>query len=364
MAFYSNKLVWRSIWSTGRRVDDQKLKDGNVLLLHKGKLPPKGYVRLPVYLDGEGLTGRKPSSKSVFEWVKEGIQGFLQSSPSEPTETETKGESTSDMKTGDSSRFVFLGEVEISKTSTLADLKTRVSSLPQMADYEIPTMDFMRLRELTENLEPGRVFRRMNQSLSHHKMTSSMKVVCTVLNHEESQNQSAILLTVKQKLASEQSYGPSLEVVFDATSIPTPDSLKKCISDALKLPADSLVIAKHFPQKFEWTIIAQESNVVRGKAKGKKKGAPGAKKINLRHSPYFLRDGDAIGVLFSDRPVQNADFSTPEDDAGRATLLVLEEEKRERRRQRRHEADSVTRKRNPELGVQIFVPDFQKKADG
>ena len=45
------------------------------------------------------------------------------------------------------------------------------------------------------------------------------------------------------------------QVMFDATSIPTPQSLRQCLADKLEFPLERLVLAKHFPDKFDWLII-------------------------------------------------------------------------------------------------------------
>ena len=59
-----------------------------------------------------------------------------------------------------------LGEVIISKESTLEDLKQQVMTLPQMGQVSVPTSRFLRLR-LIENRLPTLVLRNHSQTLQY-----------------------------------------------------------------------------------------------------------------------------------------------------------------------------------------------------
>ncbi|XP_065839535.1 ubiquitin carboxyl-terminal hydrolase 40-like [Oscarella lobularis] len=348
-------------------LEDEKLKDGDTLLLREGSLPPKGYIRLLIYLDEESASTRPESSTNPLQWITGNFQGMMKSlaenlGVSRP-ETETKGEPTlsSDSQETCNARFIPLGDVEISKQATLSDLKAHVLTLPLLDSHVIPTLNFLRLRQLDDDQELGRVLRRMDQSLSRLKVTSSTKLCLTILNREEILSQSAIVLTVRLRLPEKREYGPPIEVIFDTSESPTPTALRKFLSETLELPLDRLVVAKHFPNKFEWAVI-RASPTQETKVKGKKKGGQAKKRINLRQSPYFLKDGDVIGIQLVDDRSRDVDFSTPSDDVGKATLRALEEEKRQRRRQRSGAGDGTNR-RAPEVGIKIFVPDYGTAGD-
>ena len=51
------------------------------------------------------------------------------------------------------------------------------------------------------------------------------------------------------------------------------------------------MLAKHFPEKFEWLVLSDNRGI---KHQAGKKG--NKKKQNLRNSPFHLKDGDTIGV--------------------------------------------------------------------
>lgn len=195
--------------------------------------------------------------------------------------------------------------MEISKDATLGELKAQILTLPELFQYDLPSFNFLRVQELQGNpLQPAKVYRRMDLTLKHHKITSSTKICCTLLNHEETLSQSAILLKVMLYQIEKSQYGPPLEVIFDEGGIPTPQGLRQCIAKKLQFPLEKLVIAKHIPEKYDWVLIKgpnrQQAVVSTGKGRGKKSNrAPTPKKINLRNSPFCLKDGDSIGVQAS-----------------------------------------------------------------
>lgn len=105
--------------------------------------------------------------------------------------------------------------------------------------------------------------------------------------------------------------------------------------------------------------------------KGNKKKRWGAGKSNLRHSPYFLKDGDTIGV--KDRlgdPDDVDDFLTPEDVEGQEILRIAAENKRIKRQEDKSpsrcsewmlggsDREIPRHAKKSEVGITIHVDDF------
>lgn len=77
-----------------------------------------------------------------------------------------------------------LGTLEISQESTLEDLKSQILTLPVLQEYTVPTVQFLRLRELNNN-RPGKIYKQLSQNLRRHKITGYSSVCCEVLQVEE-----------------------------------------------------------------------------------------------------------------------------------------------------------------------------------
>ncbi|XP_062518219.1 ubiquitin carboxyl-terminal hydrolase 40-like [Corticium candelabrum] len=358
-------------------VDQERLKDGDHLLIEEGKQPPKGFIRLSIsrcYSNSNNSvsTEGKKGNLSTVEWVTQGIKGLLSAvvqSPMTPEiVTHSQGEASSEEQTAAALPSVaHIGDVEILKEATLADLKAHIMTLPELSQCDLPSLNYLRLQELQGIPgRPTKIYRRMDLTLKNHKISSATSICCTVLDHKENLSQSSILLNVRLRLVEQRQYGPPIEVMFDATSIPTPQSLRQCLADKLEFPLERLVLAKHFPDKFDWLIIkAMPAQVAArppsGKGKKKKTQTPAQKKVNLRNAPYYLKDGDTIGVQLIDNTTTDPDFSTLEDDEGKVRLKALEDDKRKQRKERRR-TDAVTGESGrAEVGIKIFVPDYQKK---
>lgn len=70
-----------------------------------------------------------------------------------------------------------------------------------------------------------------------------------------------MLLNVKMGVPGERCYYPPEELVWDASRDSSPHSLRTCLAAHYGLSPDSLLLAKHQPDKHTWEEI---SNWVRG----------------------------------------------------------------------------------------------------
>ncbi|XP_064614511.1 ubiquitin carboxyl-terminal hydrolase 40-like [Liolophura sinensis] len=330
-----------------KRLEDAPLHHGDHVVLEEGKLPPKGYLRLPVSLyPSPNAAPGADNSDGMLSWISRGIQGLLAPSSSPLVELDYSP--------------MLMGYVEISKEATLEDLKLQVMTLPQVMDLPIPSPDFLRLR-LVEQGRLSSVLKGPAQTLQRLKLNSSSQLAIQVLFEEEKLTQSQMVLSMQQRLSESRSYGPAVEIVWDTSRGASATCLRQRLADNLCIPAHQVALAKYFPQRYDWMPI-QEVTKKSGSHKGKKKTAQ--PKGNLKNSPYFIKDGDVIGVKDLTQAAENRfDFSTAEDDAGRERLKEEDRQKRQRRKDSRKNAlsagDGLYVRKRQEVGLHIKVDDFR-----
>ncbi|XP_053373071.1 ubiquitin carboxyl-terminal hydrolase 40-like isoform X2 [Mercenaria mercenaria] len=322
------------------------VNDGDVLLLERGRLPPKGFIRIPVWLHStpESVKAGNQQNGSILSWVSNFFGQFV---------SDTQSSRTSEVSS--EPHPVNIGEIEISRESTLFDLKEQVLTL--VGDLPIPSVDFMRLR-LKEQKRLTTVLRDNNQTLKRLKLTSNSVLALQILPEEEELRNDQIVLDICQRIPDTSNYSPSVELVWDTSGGATIHSLKQAIANVLFIETEHMCMAKHFPQKYEWMVI--EKNDKQGNQKGKKK--KGQAKNNIKLAPFHIRDGDTIGVKDMRYDPNNLDkFMTEEDEIGKLQLLQEIEEKRKMREERKkYENDfgPVQKQRRPEVGITIKVGDF------
>ncbi|XP_035689702.1 ubiquitin carboxyl-terminal hydrolase 40-like [Branchiostoma floridae] len=326
------------------------LHHGDLVVLQEGRIPPKGFVCVPVYLypsPEQGMLGGGDSG--MLGWITAGVNSLLHSKP------EDRGEGGNGV--------LFLGDLEISREATLLDLKTQLLTLPHMKDAPIPTPGFLRVRTV-EGGGPARVLRGGNQTLKYLKINSATQLCVQVLHQEEDLSQSVLVLNLRRRIPNTREYTPEEELLWETCKGATPSVLKQAIADRFVLPVERVAVAKHLPEKFQWLAVQVPKNS--GKPKGKKKGGGGGGKggggggANLKKPPYMLKDGDTIGVKdLQFDPHDKDDFSTPEDDAGREALRRAEEEKKQKRQQSKNSSKDGRKERRPEVGITIHVDDFR-----
>ena len=65
-----------------------------------------------------------------------------------------------------------------------------------------------------------------------------------------------VLLRVKMGVPGERCYYPTEELVWDASRDSSPQSLRTCLAAHYGLSPDSLLLAKHQPEKHTWEEIS------------------------------------------------------------------------------------------------------------
>ncbi|XP_068959198.1 ubiquitin carboxyl-terminal hydrolase 40 isoform X2 [Petaurus breviceps papuanus] len=287
------------------------VSSGDTLVLSEGKLPPKGFLKVPIWWYHPSVPyGWQESSQDQVNLIAHQVEA-LRTNP----EGDLHGDVQPEIP------FTFVGDIEISEEASVADLKSQAMTLPSFLDFCFPSADFLRAWTM-ESKRPGRLLRNSQQQLKDYKVGERTQICIEPLQKRETLGPKDMLLRTQMGIPGERAYYPTVDFVWDTVSECTASSLRHGVAAHYGLPVDSIEIAKYFPEKFEWMPISSWDQQV---SKRKKK-----KLENLQVAPYCLKDGDVIGVknLLVD---DNRDFSTPRDDVGRENQSKLFGGKRRRR---------------------------------
>ncbi|KAL4222900.1 ubiquitin-like protein-specific protease [Mactra antiquata] len=327
-------------------LDQCNINDGDVLLLVRGRLPPKGFIQLPIWLHStpQSVKAGNQQDGGLLSWVSNFFGGYY-NDPGSPVRTD---------EVNAQCQPVNVGSVEISRESTLVDLKEMIMTL--IGELPIPSVDFMRLR-LKEKDKLTTILRDNRQSLKRLNLTSNSVLALQILPEEETLRNDQIVLDICQRIPDTKQYSQPIELIWNTANGATLHSLKQAISKVLYTETEHLCLAKHFPLRYEWMVIEKHDNT--GHQKGKKKGQW---KNNIRQAPFNIRDGDTIGVKDTQYDPNNIDnFMTEEDEIGQIALQQEIEEKRKMREERK-KYDSIVgggdNKKRREVGISIKVGDF------
>lgn len=365
-------------------VENLKLKSGDYLIVESGRLPPKGFVKLSVYLHiMDSQKDSKGPVPNLIDRFSGGLKGLLGLVDDVTGDKESEEQDT--METGPQiplhdqdpacyyppvpGSICFIGEVEINKESTVHELKEMILTLPVLSGVDISTVSFLRVRELL-NGRPGKIFKQSSQILKRLKLVTGGEISCQVLPHEEELSAGIIVFYLQMKHSVERTYSEPMEIIYDTSISTTPHGLRNHIANILDTSPERLVLAKHKYESFQWIRIEDTLNQKTGTGKGKgsrQKTRGGGSHVNIKNSPILLRDGDIVGVKdLQYDPDDKSDFMTPHDEKGHSILLAIQEEKRRRRKAKSGgdimvgEGEKFKKQRRPEVGIKIFVPDFSQ----
>uniref|UniRef100_A0A4W5QVE5 Ubiquitin specific peptidase 40 n=1 Tax=Hucho hucho TaxID=62062 RepID=A0A4W5QVE5_9TELE len=318
-------------------LSELKMSHGDALVITEGRLPPKGFLKLSVWLYVE------PRADPVVSMETE-VNGTAEES--------TEGQKLAVMTAvgGAMVELRTVGQVEISEEATLEELKTQVLTLPALQYVCVPTPAFLRVWQL-EGQRLTRILRGQQHTLRKLKLSSGVEFCVQQLLREEDLGPKEVLLCVQMGVPGERGYYPPEDLVWDASRDPSPRSLRSALASTYGLSPDSLLLAKHQPHTHTWETFSNWSQQV-SKRKKKKRAE------SLLGAPFHLKDGDIIGVknLLIDN---NRDFSTQQDEQR------LREEKEQRRKGGQGAGPEVEKKmgpikaRKPEVALSINVGVFR-----
>ncbi|CAO2625346.1 Ubiquitin carboxyl-terminal hydrolase 40 [Lemmus lemmus] len=331
--------------------EDATLKElmicsGDTLLLIEGKLPPPGFLKIPIWwyqparLSGhcESWDHSNCASSQDSSWGATSTQGAPVPEPADVS-------------------LLYLGDVKISEEATLVELKSKVMALPSVSKLAVQSTALLRVWTV-ENKRPSRLLRTGWWQLKEYRLGRRTELCLELLQKEEDLGPQDVLLRTQLHIPGERAYTLPMDLVWDTTRGWTAGSLRQRVADFYSLPVEKIEIAKYFPEKFEWLPISSWNQQI---AKRKKK----KNQDTLQGGPYYLKDGDTIGIknlLFDD----DDDFSTIRDDIGKENQKQLALGKKKSREVLRTQssdvfssAGMVTRPRGPEASLSIHVASFR-----
>ncbi|XP_065822433.1 ubiquitin carboxyl-terminal hydrolase 40 isoform X2 [Labrus bergylta] len=293
--------VGEALMDEDASLSELKISNGDTLVVTEGQLPPKGFLKLSVWLY---LDPRNNSAD--FKLANNGL------SEEQMLEVVTPGETHS-------AALRSVGEVELSDEATLEDLKTQVLTLPALQHVCMPTTAFMRVWQL-EGKRLARILRGQQLTLRKLKLTGGADLCIQQLLKEEDLGPKELLLNIKMGVPGERCYYPREELVWDASRDSSPHCLRTCLAAHYGLSPDSLLLAKYQQDKHTWEEISNWNQQVSKKKKKKRAES-------LLGAPFHLKDGDTIGIknLLIDN---NRDFVTLEDEQLQQMLRAQAEERR------------------------------------
>uniref|UniRef100_A0A8C8J326 USP domain-containing protein n=1 Tax=Oncorhynchus tshawytscha TaxID=74940 RepID=A0A8C8J326_ONCTS len=245
-------------------LSELKMSHGDALVITEGRLPPKGFLKLSVWLYVDMKLS--PLAKMCVCLV---------------------GGAMVELRT--------VGQVEISEEATLEELKTQVLTLPELQYVCVPTPAFLRVWQL-EGQRLTRILRGQQHTLRKLKLSSGVEFCVQQLLREEDLGPKEVLLRVQMGVPGERGYYPPEDLVWDASRDPSPRSLRSALASTYGLSPDSLLLAKHQPHTHTWETFSNWSQQV-SKRKKKKKAE------SLLGAPFHLKDGDIIGVKVTNAPL-------------------------------------------------------------
>uniref|UniRef100_A0A8C8RPM6 Ubiquitin carboxyl-terminal hydrolase 40 n=1 Tax=Pelusios castaneus TaxID=367368 RepID=A0A8C8RPM6_9SAUR len=326
----------------GATLKELNVCSGDTLVITEGKLPPKGFLKVPIWwykpLTHSGHQQSMPDQVNC-------MMGALQVSAGD---TPTYVQSDIGLCYG--------GDVEISGEAFLEDLKIQAMTLPSFQELSVPSPEFLRAWTL-ESKRPGKLLRNNQQQLNEYKLGGRTEICIEPLQKEENLGPSDLLLRVQMGIPGEREYYSSVDLVWDISKECTAWALRQRIAVHYFLPVEKIEIAKYFPEKFEWMTISSWTQQI-SKRKRKKK------QESLQSAPYHLKDGDIIGVknlLLED----GKDFSTVRDDIGKEAQRQLAIEKKRSLQAERLQNDVFSegkmaiKHRKPEVPLSINVGVFR-----
>ncbi|XP_040494784.1 ubiquitin carboxyl-terminal hydrolase 40 isoform X8 [Ursus maritimus] len=220
----------------------------------------------------------------------------------------------------------------------------------------VPSPAFLRAWTV-EGRRPGRLLRVSRQPLKEYKLGRKTEICLEPLQKEENLGPQDVVLRTQMRLPGQRAYAPCVDLVWDTGRGWTAGSLRQRVAHFCSLPVEKIEIAKYFPEKFEWLPISSWNQHLTKRKKKKKQD-------NLQGAPYYLKDGDTIGIknlLVED----DDDFSTARDDLGKETQkqLALGKKSQEALRVQNGDLFSSTktpgRPRAPEASLSIHVGSFR-----
>jgi len=117
-----------------------------------------------------------------------------------------------------------------------------------------------------------------------------------------------MILLIARRNVKEKSYGPKVEFKFrNLSGVPLLSDLERSCKEFYQIQDDEkFSIAKYFPHKFEWKHYDHNEEIIEKKKKGKSITLKLSEQ-DLRKGPFFMKDGDIIGLRFESENIDGDD---------------------------------------------------------
>ncbi|GFR75865.1 ubiquitin carboxyl-terminal hydrolase 40 [Elysia marginata] len=283
---------------------DLLVNDGDTLILQQGALIKKDQVYLNVWLvsrsENQGALNGQADEEEDADRQEEADRVMLDlaSKLSMADHVPTKDLNPLNESLHPKLEQLFDNSWVVQKAMGIEDLKQALMSTERFQSLMIPTSGFMRLRML----EAGKlktVLRNNSQALRHANSKDTVNLAVEILKHEESLSVHEVLLQVAQKIGGTRIYLPPRTFVWHTSAGVGAVDLKRAVCQRLDLPTHDVSLAKYCPDTCTWTVIRDQPQKV-NRNKGRKKGT--GHKTNIRQAPYYVQDGDLIGLkVFENR---------------------------------------------------------------
>lgn len=266
---------------------DLNIRSGDIFVITEGRLPPKNFLNLPVWLYcpkiQQSSVNHVTSHATALQIIPSGDHSLQ-----EDVEPD----------------LCFVCHIEISKDASLQDLKLQIMTLAVFDALGIPSPEYLRIWTL-DNKRLGKLLRLNHLQISDYKLGINTTLCVEPLQVEEILGPQDMLLRIQLSVPGECRYFPSVDIAWNTSRGCSASALRQKIANHCSLPVDKIEIAKYFPEKHEWLLISSWTQQVSKKKKKKKAD-------NLQGAPYYIKDGDIVGVknlLLDDR----MDFSSEAD---------------------------------------------------
>ncbi|XP_040296093.1 ubiquitin carboxyl-terminal hydrolase 40 isoform X2 [Bufo bufo] len=308
---------------------DLKIRSGDIFVITEGRLPPKGFLKLGIW-----LYCTKTQQNSMNHVVSHPAALLIHPSGENSLQADVESE------------FCFVCHIEISKDASLQDLKFQIMTLTVFDALGIPSPEYLRVWTL-DNKGLGKLLRLNHVQISDCKLGSNTTLCVEPLQVEEILGPQDILLRIQLSVPGECRYFPPVDIAWNISNGCTASALRQKIATHCSLPVDKVEIAKYFPDKHEWLPISSWTQQVSKKKKKKKAD-------NLQVAPYNLKDGDIIGVknLFLDDRV---DFSSEADFIAKEKQRQIAEDKKKSSALCSEKVRPSVRKTEASLSIRVGV---------
>ena len=242
----------------------------------------------------------------------------------------------------------YLGQIDVSKEIKLNELKDIIQGqFPFFQDTDYPP-ECMRIRQKLNTTFFGKIYKDPtgNKTLKSLGIKNSQAIVIQLLPEPELLDDKTIVLLLSKRDCDKKEYTAKQEVKFDfktdGKQFPTLAPLKQLARQVYGLKDnESIELAKFIVHQFEWKHINGNEKVEQKKGKkGKTVEMINVSNMDLRVNPFFLQDGDIIGVRIESENKDNDDWQTESDKVAKAEFDL---KRREREKEKAEEKKAKNR---------------------